>query len=83
MRQADVYEKAVRQLTSGMNLVDIKVYADEDGEVEAVLLKYMDPKYGKTREPEDRDPVPMSPEPERILTCSRDRIRRGSGNWTE
>ena len=41
MRQTDVYEKAVRQLTSGMNLVDIKVYADEDGEVEAVLLKYL------------------------------------------
>lgn len=83
MRQADVYEKAVRQLTSGMNLVDIKVYADEDGEVEAVLLKYMDPKYGKAREPEDRDPVPLSLEPERIPMRSHDRIRRGSGNWTE
>ena len=48
MRQADIHEKAVRQLTNGMNLADIKVYADEDGEVEAVLLKYIDPKYGKT-----------------------------------
>ena len=36
MRQADVHEKAVRQLTNGMNLADIKIYADADGEVQAV-----------------------------------------------
>lgn len=83
MRQADVYEKAVRQLTSGMNLVDIKVYADEDGEVEAVLLKYMDPKYGKAREPEDREPLPVPLKPERIPMHSRDQIRRGPDNWDD
>ena len=44
MRQADVHEKAVRQLTNGMNLADIKIYADADGEVQAVLLKYIDPR---------------------------------------
>lgn len=61
MRQTDVYEKAVRQLTSGMNLVDIKVYADEDGEVEAVLLKYIDPKYGKGKSPKGGDPHTSAP----------------------
>ena len=79
MRQADIHEKAVRQLTNGMNLVDIKVYADEDGEVEAVLLKYIDPRYGREKAPKDWDPHTSAPSggPE---PCSRRvRTRHGAG----
>ena len=61
MRQADVHEKAVRQLTNGMNLADIKIYADADGEVQAVLLKYIDPRYGREKAPKDWDPHTSAP----------------------
>ena len=41
MDQADMQEKVVKPLTKDMNLADIKMYADQDGNVEAVLLKYI------------------------------------------
>lgn len=47
MKQTDIHEKIVGQVVGKMNLVDIKLYPDKDGTVEAVLLKYVDLNYGK------------------------------------
>lgn len=49
-KQIDIHENVVEPLISGMNLADIKIYQDKNGVVESVLLKYIDPSYGKELE---------------------------------
>ena len=46
MRQTDVHEKIVEPMTAGMNLADVKIYTDNSGEVQEVLLKYTAPSHG-------------------------------------
>lgn len=46
MRQSDIKEQVVEPIISGMNLADMKIYTDNSGEVQEVLLKYAAPRRG-------------------------------------
>lgn len=41
MRQSDIKEQVVEPIISGMNLADMKIYTDNSGEVQEVLLKHV------------------------------------------
>jgi len=47
MKLKEFYEKPLKQAIGEMDLVDIKIYPDADGEVQAVLLKYIAPDAGR------------------------------------
>ncbi len=46
MKTKAFYEKTLKLVVDEMDLVDVKVYPDADGEVQAVLLKYIAPGSG-------------------------------------
>lgn len=50
MKLKEFYEKPLKQAIGEMDLVDIKIYPDADGEVQAVLLKYIAPDAGRAPE---------------------------------
>lgn len=40
MKLKELYERPLKQIVEEMNLIDIKVYPGEGGEVNEILLKY-------------------------------------------
>lgn len=51
MRQSDIKERVVEPVISGMNLADMKIYTDNSGEIQEVLLKYVPQYQGPERMP--------------------------------
>ncbi len=51
MRQSDIRERVVVPLTSGMNLMDMEINTDDNGEVREVVLKYVPAYEGPERMP--------------------------------
>lgn len=51
MRQSDIRETMVMPLISVMNLMDMEIHTDNDGEVQEVILKYV---------PSYKGPEPLS-----------------------
>jgi len=51
VRQSDIKEQVVEPIISGMNLADMKIYTDNSGEVQEVLLKYVPSYQGPERLP--------------------------------
>lgn len=45
MKLKEIYEKPLKEVVREMNLIDVKIYPDKNGEVQAVLLKYINPLY--------------------------------------
>ena len=51
MRQSDIRERVVVPLTSGMNLMDMEINTDDNGEGREVVLKYVPAYEGPERMP--------------------------------
>ncbi len=62
MKLNEFYKKTLKPMVDEMNLVDVKIYPDADGEVGAVLLKYMVPYGGRVSEIPDGKAVPAQKE---------------------
>lgn len=50
MKLGELYSKPLHEVLQELNLVDMKVHTDDDGEVKAVELKYGDKKIEKKKE---------------------------------
>ena len=46
MKLSELYEKPLKQVIGEMSLADVKIYSDEERNVQEVLLKYMVPAPG-------------------------------------
>lgn len=46
MKLFELYEKPLKQVIGEMNLADVKIYSDEERNVQEVLLKYTVPAPG-------------------------------------
>ncbi len=46
MKLSELYEKPLKQVIGEMNLADVKIYSDEERNVQEVLLKYTVPAPG-------------------------------------
>ena len=62
MKLKEFYNKPLRQAIGEMNLIDVKIYSDADGEVQAMLLKYTVPYGGQASEVPDGKAVPAQKE---------------------
>lgn len=51
MKLNELYSKPLKEVVEGLELADVKVHPDEEGNVRAVELKYMEKKGGAQGEP--------------------------------
>ena len=64
MKVKELYDSPLKQVVGKMNLIDVKIYSDAEGEVQAVLLKYVP---GQNGESEKKLPLPYCGQTEEEL----------------